>query len=160
MKYKYYLLDTKNISRKLYENTRMMVANDFVNDYDQVGEINASALFENLPLEYRKIIIKIPKNIFKKKDAREYNSSHPLKIKIDKNNIISGSDILYTDIFTWVFDNTVSLNGQVRELSIEEVKIFYATIKADGYLETYLEDINNLFDYTYKPNKQLSMIKK
>lgn len=160
MKYNYYLIDAQDINKKIYESTRRMVANDFVNDYDEVGTINAKELFENIPNEYRKIILKVPNSILKRKNGKEYFTCQPFKISYNnKKDTISAKNVIIPNMFTWI-DESIFIEGKIKKLTIDEVKTFYEIIRCFGLENEYFEDLSNLFNPNYKPKKVLKMTKK
>ena len=159
---KYLLVNATNIIKQLYRVEREAYCNDFDNTYHIAGKIDANEIFakNNVPDEFRRIIIKINSPIFSRKEAEEYITRYPFNLqaksieKIDnKKYIIMNNRPIYYD--GCMFNDKFVFKTEERYTSINNVMYFLEEIHKEGYLENYLQSIKEFFNLPYFFNMPL-----
>lgn len=159
---KYLLVNATNIIKQLYRVEREAYCNDFDNIYHIAGKIDANEIFakNNVPDEFRRIIIKISSPIFSRKEAEEYITRYPFNLqaksieKIDnKKYIIMNNRPIYYD--GCMFNDKFVFKTEERYTSINNVMYFLEEIHKEGYLENYLQSIKEFFNLPYFFNMPL-----
>ena len=152
-KARYLIIDANNLTKQLYGVTREFSFNDWVNEYEKEDIITAGEVFNknNIPVKYQKIILKISSPLFLKKQTSEYITDFTFDFQMvnikkygDKKYIkMHNSPIYYDD--NWFMDKYV-LETELKYYSFEDVINFLNEMNKNGYLEVYLESIQEIFD--------------
>ena len=76
---KYLIINATDITKQLYEPERIAYCNDWYTRYNRIEKIDANEFFEknNVPDEFRKIIVKISAPVFSKKESEEFTTGFP-----------------------------------------------------------------------------------
>ena len=152
-KAKYLIINATDITKQLYQVERVACCNDFYNIYHRVEKINPNEIFakNNVPYEFRKIIVKISTPILSKKEAEEYTMGFPFdfanKTKVEANNKkyirMNNSPIYYDGS---IFDDKIVFKTEEQYCSFNNVIYFLEEIYKNGCLENYLQSIKEFFD--------------
>ena len=152
-KAKYLIVNAADITKQLYQVERVSYCNDFDNIYHRVEKIDANEIFakNNVPDEFRKIIVKISAPILSKKEAEEYTMGFPFdyanKIIKETNNRkyirMNNSPICYDGT---IFNDKIVLKSEEHYTSFNNVMYFLEEIYKEGHLENYLQSIKEIFD--------------
>ena len=150
---KYLIVNAADITKQLYQVERVAYCNDFDNIYHRVEKIDANEVFakNNVPDEFRKIIVKISTSVFSKKEAEEYIMGFPFdfatKITEEVNNKryirMNNSPISYD---CSIFDDKIVLKSEEQYTSFNNVMYFLEEIYKKGCLENYFQSIKEFFD--------------
>lgn len=152
---KYLIVNAVDITKQLYQVERVAYCNDFDNIYHRVEKIDANEVFakNNVPDEFRKIIVKISESVFSKKEAEEYIMGFPFdfttKTIEEVNNKryirMNNSPISYDGN---IFDDKIVFKTEEQEqyISFNNVMYFLEEIYKKGCLENYLHSIKEFFD--------------
>ena len=150
---KYLIVNAADITKQLYQVERVACYNDFDNIYHRVGKIDANEIFakNNIPDEFRKIIVKISKPVFSKKEAEEYTMGFPfdfttktIKEVNNKKYIRMNNSPIYYD--GSIFDDKIVFKTEEQYISFNNVMYFLEEIYKKGCLENYLQSIKEFFD--------------
>ena len=150
---RYLIINAADITKQLYQVERVAYFNDFDNIYHRVEKINPNEIFakNNVPYEFRKIIVKISTPILSKKEAEEYTMGFPFdfanKTKVEANNKkyirMNNSPIYYDGS---IFDDKIVFKTEEQYCSFNNVIYFLEEIYKNGCLENYLQSIKEFFD--------------
>jgi len=150
---KYLIISATDIAKQLYQVERVAYCNDFYNIYHRIEKVDANETFakNNVPDEYRKIIVKINAPVFKKTEAEEYTMGFPFdfanktrKVTNNKKYIrMNNSPIYYNGS---IFDDKIIFKTEEQYISFNNVMYFLEEIYKNGYLENYLQSIKEFFD--------------
>ena len=150
---KYLIVNAADITKQLYQVERVAYCNDFYNIYHRVEKIDANEVFakNNVPDEFRKIIVKISTSVFSKKEAEEYIMGFPFnfatKITEEVNNKkyirMNNSPIYYGGS---IFDDKIVFKTEEQYVSFNNIMYFLEEIYKNGCLENYSQSIKEFFD--------------
>jgi len=150
---KYLIVNAADITKQLYQVERVAYCNDFDNIYHRVEKIDANEVFakNNVPDEFCKIIVKISKPVFSKKEAEEYTMGFPFDfttktIKEVNNKMyirMNNSPIYYDGS---IFDDKIVFKAEEQYTSFNNVIYFLEECYKKGCLESYLQSIKEFFD--------------
>ena len=150
---KYLIINATDITKQLYQCERIAYCNDFDNIYHRVEKIDANEIFakNNVPDEFRKIIVKISASVLSKKEAEEYTTGFPFnfanKTIEEKNNKkyirINNSPINYDGS---IFDDKIVFKTEEQYISFNNVVYFLEEIYKNDCLGNYLQSIKEFFD--------------
>lgn len=152
-KAKYLIINATDITKQLYQVERIAYCNDFDNIYHRVNKIDANETFakNNVPDEYRKIIIKINAPVLKKTKAKEYTtgfsfdfSNKTRKEIYNKKYIKMNNSPIYYD--GSIFNDKIVFKTEEQYTSFNNVMYFLEEIYKKGCLENYLQSIKEFFD--------------
>ena len=151
-KAKYLIVKATDITKQLYQNERVAYCNDFYNIHHRTEKIDANKIFDknNVPEEFRLIIVKISSQIFSKKEAEEYIVGFPFDFttktieKIDNKEYIkmNNSPIYYDES---VFEDKIVFKTEKQYTSFNNVMYLLEEMYKEGCLENYLQSIKEFF---------------
>ncbi|MBP5684273.1 MAG: hypothetical protein J6X02_03355 [Bacilli bacterium] len=150
---KYLIINAFDITKQLYQGERVACCNDFYNIYHRAGTIDANEIFakNNVPEEFRKIIVKISAPVFSKKEAEEYTMGFPFDFKtktIKKMNnrmyIRMNNIPIYYD--ESLFDDKFVIKTEEYYTSFNNVVYFLEECHKKGCIENYFRAIKEFFD--------------
>lgn len=152
-KTKYLIINATDITKQLYRVERVAYCNDFDNIYHRVEKINANEIFErnNVPDEFRKIIVKISAPILSRKEAYEYTVGFPFdfanKTREERDNVkyirMNNWPIYYNGC---IFDDKIEFKAKEQYTSFNNVIYFLEAVYNNGCIENYLQSIKEFFD--------------
>lgn len=147
----YYLVDVKDIDKKLFAEEDCFLMSDTIKSFTQIGLVNGSQLFEELPDDFRKIIIEIPRAKDYKENSREFSKiNHSFDVKINKKfNKLTGTDILDVDNLTWIDNSGLLIESFPKKITQEQAQKFYLALVKLGLHDTYMKSLYNLYDYKF-----------
>ena len=150
---KYLIVNAADITKQLYQAERVAYCNDFDNIYHRVEKIDANEIFakNNVPDEFRKIIVKISAPILSKKEAEEYTMGFPFdfanKTREERNNKkyirMNNSPIYYGGS---IFDDKIVFKTEEQYVSFNNIMYFLEETYKNGCLENYFQSIKEFFD--------------
>ena len=150
---KYLIINAVNVTKQLYKVERVAYCNDFDNIYHRAGKISADEIFakNNVPDEFRIIIVKISEPFFSKKEVEEYTTGFPFdfttKIIEETNNKkyirMNNSPISYDGS---IFDDKIVFKTETKYTSFNNVMYLFEEIYKKGYLENYLQSVKEFLD--------------
>ena len=145
---KYLLIDISNTEKAEYVVKREFICNDFVNVYYAKGWNSVRNIFnfKNIPLEFQKIIVGVSSSSFSKNMEEFLTGYHFDEVKIRKDKFC-GTRKIYAlgkrfDGNTIIDD--VRFDSDIHYITAEEVVKFYKQLSDSGYLNDYLDSINQL----------------
>ncbi len=150
VKTKYLIIDANDIVKQLYRIEREFTFNDFDNIYYKDGIINGVESFKknNIPQKFQKIIIKLNSPFAPERIIKEYLLGLPFRI----NGIEEIEGQIYIKFVNkpryydgQTFNDEIFFKTRLIYSSIDDVKRFLKNMRQEGYLELYLQSLNDLF---------------
>ena len=158
---KYLIIDSTEISKKVYKVTRKAAFNDFYNEYKPTGKMNASYIFEKygIPEEFRKIIVKINLPFYLKKEVQEYTMGFSFDIntmeveyKNNKKIISASSGNTYDYDANQLLIDKIKFRTELAYSTFDDVMDFLLKLDEQVYLKSYLQAIKEFFDISIDLN--------
>ena len=116
--------------------------------------INSDFVFLDIPMEYRKIVIKLLSNL---KESEEYITRIPFDIsehvKITNDEIKERIDGFYNR-------NNIVFSTDANFVSHEDVHNFYLSLLEKGLFDEYVNSLNRLFMINIKEKNANAVLKK
>lgn len=144
---RYLIIDANYFNKSIYK----FVKNGLFNyKYDLYNFIRVSDIFEqnNIPEEYRKIIVKINLPFTLGYESEEYITGFPFDIssgKITKENdkkIITVSNYSYLNK---IYRNEINFKAELIYFNFDDIKEFLLKLDNNGLLNLYIKSVEEFF---------------
>lgn len=143
---KYILVDAEKIEVTKREVKRVSGFNDFWNEYEPVGVVQATEIFneQGVPQQFQKIALRLP-GVFQRNQGQEVLTGRSFSIvKLRRSNeydIVEFPRYYSGD----VIGSSIYSTSPTDTSSYDDVLSFYNQLAENGYLEQYVESIKNMF---------------